>query len=256
MTIKISPSIFLCHASEDKKKVRELYQKLKSSGFKPWFDEENLLPGQDWDLEIKKAVKNSDVVLVCLSKKAISKRGYVQKEINHALDVAEEQPEGYIYIIPVKLAECVVPDRLSKWHWVDLFHPKGYQRLVQSLNQSASRLYKIHKEEIEAESVIEFAPYMKGILVLLWNDGKPQEIPLNEIGEKLGIRAYANHMKLSYSPWGLINKGYDSRNRRLTRKGISFITGNIQIPRKIKKNIYEKLWEPVVGTEMIAFDDL
>ena len=34
--------IFLCHASEDKQQVREVYQRLKAEGFEPWLDEEDL----------------------------------------------------------------------------------------------------------------------------------------------------------------------------------------------------------------------
>lgn len=88
--------IFLCHSSGDKQAVRQLYLRLRQEGFDPWLDEEKLLPGQRWQDEIQKAVRGSDVVLVCLSKSSLGKRGYVQKEIKYALDVADEQPEGTI----------------------------------------------------------------------------------------------------------------------------------------------------------------
>lgn len=125
---------FLCHASSDKQKVRELYKRLRNDGIKPWLDEEDLLPGFEWEIEIPKAVQNSDVVIVCLSKDAVTKTGYVQKEIKYALDIADEQPEGKIFIIPLKLEECDVPKRLSRWQWVNLFNENGYQRLLRSLN--------------------------------------------------------------------------------------------------------------------------
>ena len=49
--------VFLCHSSADKAIVREIYLKLQSEGWiAPWLDEEKILPGQDWNLEIKKAV--------------------------------------------------------------------------------------------------------------------------------------------------------------------------------------------------------
>ena len=95
----MSLSVFLCHASDDKSVVRELYEKLQRDGFDPWLDEENLFPGQDWKYEITRAVRDSDAVLVCLSKHSVSKTGYVQKEIKVALEVADEQPEGAIFII-------------------------------------------------------------------------------------------------------------------------------------------------------------
>lgn len=136
----MSLSVFLCHASGDKPVVRKLYEALQRDGFDPWLDEENLLPGQDWNYEIAKAVRNSDVVIVCLSEDSVSKTGYVQKETKFALDVADEQPEGAIFIIPVKLEECDVPDRLSHWHWVSLGETRGYERLVTALNRRSADL--------------------------------------------------------------------------------------------------------------------
>lgn len=50
-----------------------------------------------------------------------------------ALDVAEEIPEDVIFIIPARIDNCDVPDRLSKYHWVDLFESDGYGKLIESL---------------------------------------------------------------------------------------------------------------------------
>jgi hypothetical protein len=127
--------VFLCHASEDKPAVRTLYQRLKAAGFRPWLDEEDLIPGQDWDREIRRAVRAAQVVLVCLSTRS-EKRGYVQKEIRRALDVADEQPEGTIFLIPVRLEECAVPERLRTWHWVDLHSENGYSKLEVALESA------------------------------------------------------------------------------------------------------------------------
>jgi len=64
--------VFLCHASDDKPAVRELYRQLCAEGWLDvWLDEEKLLPGQEWDLEIEKAVEAADVVLVCLSTRSV-----------------------------------------------------------------------------------------------------------------------------------------------------------------------------------------
>ncbi len=82
--------VFLCHASQDKPVVRELYRRLNNEGWiDPWLDEEKLLPGQDWDMEIERAVENSDDVIVCLSSNSVSKEGYIQKELRKILDVAD-----------------------------------------------------------------------------------------------------------------------------------------------------------------------
>ena len=135
-----SLKIFLCHSSGDKAVVRDLYERLSSEGFKPWLDEEDLIPGQEWQIEIPKAVKESNIVIVCLSRSSTTKEGYVQKEIKFALDVADEKPEGTIFIIPLKLEECNVPDRLSRWQWVNLYENKGFEKLMRALQVRENQL--------------------------------------------------------------------------------------------------------------------
>jgi hypothetical protein len=48
--------VFLCHAHADREAVRALYARLTNDGVDAWLDKEKLLPGQDWELEIRKAV--------------------------------------------------------------------------------------------------------------------------------------------------------------------------------------------------------
>lgn len=132
--------IFLCHCQEDKKEVRKLYNFLQDDNYEPWLDEVDLLPGNDWNEQIQTVVRESDIVLVCLSKNSVTKTGHVQKEIKLALDRADEKPENMIYVIPVKLEECDVPKRLSKWQWVNLFEPNGYEKLYLALKDTADKL--------------------------------------------------------------------------------------------------------------------
>lgn len=137
---KLRLGVFLCHSSADKQKVRNLYSRLQADGVRPWLDEKDLLPGQDWHKEITKAVRSSDVVIVCLSKGSITKEGYIQKEIKMALDVADEKPEDTIYIIPLRLEDCRSPDKLSRWHRVNLYEEDGYRRLMMSLHIRAEEI--------------------------------------------------------------------------------------------------------------------
>ncbi len=125
--------VFLCHASDDKPAVRNLYRQLKGDGIRPWLDELDILPGKKWDLEIRKAVRASQAILICLSNRSVSKSGYVQKEIKIALDIADEKPDDVIFLIPVRLEECAVPDRLGAFQWVNLYSDDGYERLLESL---------------------------------------------------------------------------------------------------------------------------
>ena len=114
--------VFLCHAREDKLIVRELYQKLSAEGWvDAWLDEEKLYPGQDWHTEIEKGVEIADVVIVCLSNNSVAKEGFVQRELKYALDIADDKPEGTIFIIPLRLDDCPAPRRLRSWQYIDYF---------------------------------------------------------------------------------------------------------------------------------------
>ncbi|NOT06195.1 MAG: SUMF1/EgtB/PvdO family nonheme iron enzyme [Anaerolineales bacterium] len=136
--------VFLCHSSNDKPAVRELYQKLRSeSWIQPWLDEEELYPGQDWNMEIEKAVETADAIIVCLTKGSITKEGYVQRELRIVLDFADYKPEGTLYIIPVRLEECEPPRRLRAWQYADYFEgqrERALERLLVSLKRRADSL--------------------------------------------------------------------------------------------------------------------
>ncbi len=130
--------VFLCHSSSDKDTVRQLYRQLRREGLDPWLDEEKLLPGQNWRVEIEQAVRSAHVIVVCLSKTSVNKEGFVQREISVALDTAEEKPVGTIFVIPARLEDCMVPQRLRQYHWVDLFVDKGFERLLAAFRRRAA----------------------------------------------------------------------------------------------------------------------
>jgi TIR domain/NB-ARC domain len=134
------PLIFICYAKEDLDDVKSLYEELKQSEFNPWMDIVDILPGQKWDFEIRHALKDSDFALICLSQFSVRKEGYLNKEIKWALNRFEEMPEGKIFLIPVRLENCEIPDRLSKIQAVDYFASDGFDRLVKALNYSQKKL--------------------------------------------------------------------------------------------------------------------
>lgn len=133
--------VFLCHAAQDKLAVRVLYNRLKNEPWiDPWLDEEKLLPGQDFDLEIYKAIRDADIIIVCLSNESVRKEGYVQKEFKRALNLSEEKPEGSIYIIPLRLDECEPPIRFQQYHWLDYFKENSHEKLLKSLRARSDQL--------------------------------------------------------------------------------------------------------------------
>ena len=111
-TNKRSLKAFLCHAHSDAAAVYSLYNRLVKDGVDAWLDKENLLPGSDWEYEIRQAVRESDVVVVCHSKQ-FNQKGFRQKEVRIALEEADLLPKGEIFIIPARLEECDVLEDLQ-----------------------------------------------------------------------------------------------------------------------------------------------
>lgn len=133
--------VFLCHASQDKPIVRELYRRLLAEGWiDPWLDEEKLLPGQDWTIGTEKAVETTDAMVVCISNASVTKEGYVHREIRFGLSLAQEMPEGKIYILPARIEDASVPNSLSGLQWVNLYEDNGYSLLIRGLKHIANVL--------------------------------------------------------------------------------------------------------------------
>src|SRR5881396_4034309 len=108
MTPASPTRIFLSYAHEDGAKVRSLYDSLTAAGFAPWLDDENLLPGQEWEQEINHSMSEADFLLLCLSQISVSKQGYIQTEMSNALTLITQRPQYVIYLIPVRLDKCEI----------------------------------------------------------------------------------------------------------------------------------------------------
>ena len=131
--------IFISYARTDYQQVREIYIQLKDAGFDPWIDYEDLLPGVKWTDAIVKAIKEADFYLICLSKNSVHRHSFVQRELQFAFDFVTEQSPSDIFIIPVRLDDCEIPNELRHIHCVDLFQKGGLKSLIGSLAVLSTR---------------------------------------------------------------------------------------------------------------------
>jgi len=136
--------VFLSHAPADEAVARQLYEQLNDQGWiDVWLAEENVLPGHDYNLAIEQAINASELAIVCISKSSTSQQGSVQKELRLVLEMAQNMPEGVIYIVPLKLEECEPPFLLRSLRFGNYFdgeRERGYQRLLASLRARAEGL--------------------------------------------------------------------------------------------------------------------
>jgi putative nucleotidyltransferase with HDIG domain len=187
--------VFLCHASEDKEKVRELYETLSSLGVDPWLDEKKLLPGQFWRSELARALQQSHLVLVCLSKKSVSKEGTVQREIKVALDLAQEKPGGSVYLLPMRLEKCEVPSSLKDIQYVDYFEPDWLPKVLCSLAMRSISVGIPWKHLLKPIKITPLQDLPSGLAVRLEDLGEllgPSEMTLLAMAHSIECRDLYN----------------------------------------------------------------
>ncbi len=173
--------VFICYAREDLDIARRVYQDLQRSGVDAWLDTENLMAGQKWELIIQQAMKNSSYVLILLSRCSVSKRGFIQNEIRHALKLSDSFPTSAIFIIPARLEDCEPPDELHGLQWVDLFPdyeagfakllpvfaPEGrdelLRRKIRMLTEEYTRLQREKGQETETDVISELESEMNTV---------------------------------------------------------------------------------------------
>ncbi|PLS76904.1 MAG: hypothetical protein CYG59_26620 [Chloroflexi bacterium] len=131
----------------------------------------------------------------------------------------------------------------------------GVLRLLDNVLQPGT--HDVYSENtFEGAQALSFYGYFRTIVELMWNNGNPREVPTQEIRERIGPGAYANHRKLSLGPWDLVADGNGRYTRRLTGKGIRFVQGQARVPKKIVKNPVTEQWVAAPGTKMILITEV
>jgi len=143
--------IFISYAREDTQQVESIYKYLSQKGYQVWMDIHDLLPGEDWKKKVTSSIKESTFCLICLSKNAVTKRGVFQYEQKKVLEFWEEKLEDDIFLIPIRLDDCSVPESLKKFQWLDIYNPKSLDLLNKAVREGLKRLgndnYKISLRE-------------------------------------------------------------------------------------------------------------
>lgn len=131
-----APEVFICHASEDKDHAASLYKTFEEAGIRPWLDKEKLRGGDDWNRCIEKTIKQIDYFVVLQSRALANKRiGYVNREINSAMDRKKEFRKGSRFIIPVKIEKCPLLEDVTDLQTVDLTDINNIKELTSTIKR-------------------------------------------------------------------------------------------------------------------------
>lgn len=110
------PSLFLCHASEDKPFVDKLAAELDKLAMFAWYDKREILVGDSIPEKINSGLGSSDFLIAVLSPRSISKP-WVVREMSSSL-MRQLSRDG-IRILPLLLEPCDVPPLFTDFKYAD-----------------------------------------------------------------------------------------------------------------------------------------
>jgi hypothetical protein len=153
--------IFFSYARPDQERVLPFFDWLEKRGFNVWMDCRRIKAGQNWDVEIKRALDRATFVLVFISKLSVDKRGYVQRELKLALDKLDEKLIDDIYIIPVLLDEdAQVPEQLRGIQNIRASNSHCNEQIADSLEHQLERL-GLERRELQEKEQIYWTSHVK-----------------------------------------------------------------------------------------------
>jgi chaperone required for assembly of F1-ATPase len=131
--------IFISYARSDANVVQNLYETLLGSKHHPWMDVNSIKGGENWLRAIYKAIDECQIFLAVLSNNSVSRRGVIQKELKKALDKWDGMLPDDIYIIPVRIDDCPIPDLLKHIQVLEWDNGKGESKLLEAIRVGLAR---------------------------------------------------------------------------------------------------------------------
>ena len=159
---------FISYAKEDLEIVKKLCYDLKKANINIWVDYVNLTVGDNFKIEIQKAIHNCRFFLVLLSQYYINKIGYVHNEIKLALEVLRSYPPDKKFIIPVRSEKCESNYfELKDIHYINLFEnwDECITHLIRVLSSSDNQRSKEEFDKIKLEILAKKIYSLKEIII-------------------------------------------------------------------------------------------
>jgi len=132
--------VFLCHNSKDKPEVKEIRDRLKQFGLRPWLDEQELIAGGRWLKLLQEQIVQVDSAAIFFGSHGI---GRVQE---HEIEILlNEAMKRELSLIPVLLSNTVEKPELSPLlelrGWVDFREPEPIKKLFEGIKGKPIDIY-------------------------------------------------------------------------------------------------------------------
>ncbi|BCG62936.1 MAG: hypothetical protein methR_P0615 [Methyloprofundus sp.] len=130
-----SADVFVSYASHDKIRVSEIVQQLELSGIRCWRDQEQIIGGGNYGLEIVNGIRQAKILLLMCSNASLRSKN-VKQEIQLAW-------KYHIPYLPILLDPIPYPEQVEYWlegcQWIELLnHPteKWLPAILMAISQT------------------------------------------------------------------------------------------------------------------------
>ena len=136
-----SSKAFLSYVKENEPIIRDIDQILTDYGIHVVTDYKNIEGGSNWKKTLQELIEGSGYFIPCFSKEFNQREKTVlYRELDYAIEYAKDIPIGRIWIIPVRINECTIPnieirsrEMLTDLHWINLFPKTAFEKGIKSI---------------------------------------------------------------------------------------------------------------------------
>jgi hypothetical protein len=138
--------VFVSYVHDDSAVVDQLCADLENAGVRIWRDIDQLLPGDDWRLAIRRAIEGGTGFIACFSRRSEDRsHSYMREELVLAIEELRQRPADSGWFMPVVLDDVTPPDTpvgagrtLRNLHFIRWQEPRS--RAVKALLAAIARL--------------------------------------------------------------------------------------------------------------------
>ena len=145
--------VFISHTSADKRFVRRLGTRLKTSSFDIWLDEHELVAGDPLPETVGKALEAAKVILVVVSEASVASK-WLRYEVNLA---TERMVKGECRVIPIVIDDTPLPAEVRGLLYADCRNglAAGFASIVTALEHEARRAEMDHSFSSRVNRLVE-----------------------------------------------------------------------------------------------------
>lgn len=121
--------VFISYSSNDRPKVTRLVEELAEQGFKLWFDQEQILPGDDLVEKMAEGISKCKSFVVCLSPSFEKKPPLSWVRMEFKMAIIKEHREQKRSVIPVRIKKGgAIPTEIGEKAYADLTTSKRWKK--------------------------------------------------------------------------------------------------------------------------------